>query len=217
MKKSFFEKCWESKRWHSLILLLLWIVALAILFGVFTLINRVNKDLTTPSHTVQKNDQPSHESQKSSVLSYTEKLNALALEDYTFLYTILNGTYKVQFEGQKENNIVTGYKQDENEIIKYQIENQKIYQVLLDKKIETSKLYDNIDASLLDLNYIIGILKQVNENDIIITEEETETSYDYNLTKDEEALEITVIEDHDGINKIEITRDNEKYTLQYFY
>lgn len=210
MDKSFLQKCWNDKRWRSLMILLVWILGLAILFVLLTLptaFQSTNSDKEKLKETVKANTTP--------ILNYSEKLNNLVTKDYTFEYFITTKTGISHYEGKKENDIIYGYKEEESGITKYKIENQKAYQILLDREIEITNLYENIDASLLDLTYLLGILNQANENDIIVTEEEKTVTYSYNLMQGEEELEIVVTEGEDAIQAIQIERDEEIYTLFY--
>lgn len=210
MDKGFLQKCWNDKRWRSLMILLLWIIGFIVLFGLLMIpsaFQSTNREKEEIKDTVKVNATP--------LLSYSEKLNNLVTEDYIFSYFITSKAGSVHFEGKKENNIIYGYKQEETGITKYKIEDQKAYQILLDGEVEITNLYENIDASLLDLTYLLGILNQANENDIIVTEEEKTTAYSYNLMQGEEELEIVVIEGNDGIQKIHIERNEEIYTLIY--
>ena len=211
--KSFFEKCKESKRLSSLITLLIWIFVLTILIGGMYIISLFNGDKIINDNEekiVEKENKDSVE-----ILSYTEKLDKLVAGNYKFSYLIIKNNEKIRFDGTKIDSIIEGYKQDSNGIIKYKIEKNKTYQVLIDKAIEISNLYENIDSSLLDLDYLVELLNQESEDDIIITEEELVTTYDYNLTKDEEELEISVVENDYEIEQINIKRSNEAYTLMY--
>lgn len=221
MNKDFLKKCWEDKRLHSLMVLIIWIVALMILMGIVLLVGAINESHTkidTPANeteTKKEDNKKTDDQELPVVLSYYEKLEKLSTNDYTFTYTITKYSDKIKYEGTKKNNVVEGYKQDSTGIIKYKIQNQKTYQIFIDHTVEISNLYEDIDASLLDLNYVISMLKQVDDNDIVITEEEKITTYLYNLTEDEEELEITVIENDNDIEKIDIHRNNEIYELVY--
>lgn len=220
MNKDFLKKCWEDKRLHSLMILIIWIIVLAVLMGIIFLVGAINGTDTkpeTPTNEVEtkKDNENTEEQEIPTVLSYYEKLEKLSTNDYAFTYTITKYNEKVKFEGTKENNVIEGYKQDNTGIIKYKIQNQKVYQVYIDHTVAISNLYENIDASLLDLNYVISMLKQVDDNDIVITEEESVTTYLYNLTEGEEELEITVIENNESIEEINIHRNNEIYELIY--
>ena len=217
MNKDFLKKCWEDQRLHSLMILIIWIVALSLLMGVVFIIGAISEiDNKTTNQVETKKDNIIGEEQESQlVLNYFEKLEKLSTNDYEFTYNITKYNDKIKFEGTKENNIIIGYKQDNAGIIKYKIQNQNVYQVYLDYTIPNSNLYENIDGSLLDLNYVISMIKQVNDNDIVITEEEKVTTYLYNLTADEEELEITVIENSESIEEINIRRNNEIYELIY--
>ena len=212
MNKEFFKKCWENKRLHALMVFLIWIFVIGLLMGILMFINAVQKDEKIHQTNIESIEKEDNKEVKD-ILSYTEKLKKLESSNYEFTYLITKNKDKIKFEGTKDESGIFGYKQDATGIMKYKIENQKVYQMLIDKEIEISNLYDGIDASLLDLNYVIGILNQFSESDVIITEEEFITTYDYNKTQDEEELEIIVIENKEAIEKITISRNNEIYEL----
>lgn len=211
MNKEFLKKCWEDKRLHSLMVLIIWIIVLAVMMGAMFIANAIGR--------TDNNDTPSKTTETSetapTILSYYDKLHNLVSSDYDFTYIINKNDEKIKFEGYKSSSGIEGYKQDKIGIIKFKIENQKVYQILIDQVIEITNLYEGIDASLLDLNYLIGILNQVSEDDVIVTEEETITTYGYNLTKDGEQLEIIVIENDEAIEEIKIHKNNEIYELMY--
>lgn len=213
--KSFLEKCKEDKRLRSLMTLIIWVVVLAILIGGMYIISLFNNTISNSKNSETKVNEEKKNNDMPEILSYTEKLSKLVDSDYEFSYLITKGNEKIKFDGTKTSLVIEGYKQDSNGIIKYKIEKNKTYQILIDKVVEISNLYENIDSSLLDLNYVVGLLNNEPEDDIIITEEELITSYIYNLTKDEEELEITVVENNDAIEEINIRRSNETYTLMY--
>lgn len=214
--KSFLEKCKEDKRLRSLMTLIIWVVVLAVLIGGMYIISLFNNTIPNSKNSENKiNEEKKNNNNTPEILSYTEKLSKLVDSDYEFSYLITKGNEKIKFDGTKTSLVIEGYKQDSNGIIKYKIEKNKTYQILIDKVVEISNLYENIDSSLLDLNYVVGLLNNEPEDDIIITEEELITTYSYNLTKDEEELEITVIENNDAIEEINIRRSNETYTLMY--
>lgn len=214
MNKEFFKKCWENQRSHALIVLMIWIVFLTILMGMVSITNLLIGDKSPETNMVEKKSE-AEESTSKMIKSYYDKLHHLMTSDYEFIYSIMKNREKIKFEGIKLSSTIVGYKQDALGIVKYKIENKKIYQILIDNVIEITNLYEDIDASLLDLNYIIGLLDQVAENDVIITEEELITKHAYNLTQDEEELEIIVVENEENIEEIQINRNNEVYQLQY--
>ena len=202
----------KNKQLASLKTLIIWVILVTLMIGGLYFINYLNinsnkkQEKEIVDKTIKKGE---------SVLSYFDKLHKLLNDNYEFNYVIIKNSEKIKFEGIKKNGIIEGYKQDAFELIKYKIENQKIYKVLIDKNIEITNLYEGIDSSLLDLNYIIGILTQIAENEVIITEEEFVTTYAYNMTKEEEEIEIKVIENNEYIEKISIKRNNEIYELNY--
>ena len=212
MKKEFLKKCWENQRIHALMVLMIWVLSLTLLMGIVYVSSIVmNHEEKEPKIEEKK----SVEEKTETTISYNEKLQRLINGEYEFTYNITKNNEKIKFEGEKQNSVIEGYKQDNSGIIKYKIENKKVYQILIDQVVEITNLYEDIDASLLDLSYVIGLLDQVEENDIITTEEELTTKHAYNLTQDEEELEIIVVENKTSIEEIRISRNNEIYQLQY--
>lgn len=212
MKKEFLKKCWENQRIHALMVLMIWILSLALLMGIVYVSSMVMNPQEKKAEIEEK--QPVEENRETTI-SYNEKLQRLINGEYEFIYNITKNKEKIRFEGEKQNSVIEGYKQDTSGIVKYKIENKKVYQILIDQVVEITNLYEDIDASLLDLSYVIGLLDQVEENDIITTEEELTTKHAYNLTQDEEELEIIVVENKTSIEEIRISRNNEIYQLQY--
>lgn len=208
MNKEFLKKCWEDKRLHSLMVLIIWIIVLTLMMGFVFIMNAINRNNNTTPVETNNDTAPS-------VLSYYDKLNNLISNDFEYTYIITKDDEKIKFEGTNSNGIIEGYKESLAGIIKYKIKEQKVYQILVDQEVEITNLYENIDTSLLDLNYVVGTLKQFSENDVIITEEEMITTYNYKLTKDGEELEIIVTENENAIEKITINRNSEIYELTY--
>lgn len=206
MNKEFLKKCWEDKRWHSLMVLIIWILVLALMIlSVFILNAFTRNDAKIDDIT---------DTEKVS-LSYFEKLDKLLNSNYDFTYIVYKDDLKIKFEGANESNIIEGYKENTSGIVKYRIKDQKIYQLLIDEEIEMNNLYDDIDASLVDLNYIVEMLKQFSENDIVITEEGNINIYSYDIQHNEQNIKIVVNENKDEIEKIVIEKNNEKYELMY--
>ncbi len=208
----------KNKRSHALMVLAIWVIVLAVLFGFVAIVNMFSKENSkesdnTNTTTEEKEEEPTEEDLNS--LSYFDKFEHLMAEDYEFSYQIINTKDTIQFEGQKVGDLIIGYKMDQTGVIKYKIESQKVYQLFIDHEEEISNLYDNIDSPLLDLHYVVDLLKSVNDKDILITEEELITTYHYNLLQDEKELEITVTENENSIEKIEIEKNSEQYILKY--
>ena len=214
MEQSFWKKCWENPRLRALIKFLIWVIILAILIGVLWINNKINEKTVKeePNKIKDTVNQPVEVEEEK--IEYQDKLQQLVASDYEFIYMITKKDEKTRYEGKKINNIIYGYKQNTEGIIKYRIDGKKIYQILIDNEISISTLYDDIDSSLLDLNYILGLINQVAPDDCIVTEEEAITTYDYNL-KGEEELEILVTENKSAIEQIMIKRNDEVYTLNY--
>lgn len=212
MKKEFLKKCWENQRIRALMVLMIWILSLALLMGIVYVSSMVMNHEEKEPKIEEK--QPVEEKAETTI-SYNEKLQRLINGEYEFTYNITKNNGKVQFKGTKTISTIEGYKQDNSGIIKYKIENKKVYQIFIDQVVEITNLYEDIDASLLDLSYVTSLLNQVRENNVIVTEEERITKHIYNLTEGEEELEVIVVENEKSIEEIRISRNNEIYQLQY--
>lgn len=206
----------ENPQLKALKTLIAWIIGLAILFGVVYLVNYISNTVEEPktNETTKPEENKPEDQEDNTTITYQEKLHDLINNGYTFEYIITKNGEKIKYEGIKSQNKMEGYKQTVDGIIKFKIENQKVYQVLLDKIVEYGHLFDDIDASLLDLSNIMNLINQIRESDIIVTEEDQTTYYTYHVTN-EENLEITIAEQKENIQKITIHRENETYELNY--
>ena len=122
MDKETLKKLWKNKRTHSLMVLIIWIVSLGLLMGVVTIMSELSPR--------NKNEIPKVE-EKTTTKSKEEKLRDLQSDEYKmiFLVTAKDNTFK--YEGTEQNDIVSGYKEDQTGIKKYRIENGKIYEIVL--------------------------------------------------------------------------------------
>ena len=206
MNEEIKEKYLKNPRLRSLITLIIWLIFLSFLMLIVSISNNfaAKNPKTLPKTTTQ--EEP----------TYYEKLNNLLTNNYNYRYTITNNTEKTIFEGTKKNNNITGYRQDKSGIIKYRLENNIAYEILIDNEITTDKLYENIKENYLNLNYLIPEIKKVKEEDITITDTDTLSTYTYNITLNNENLNLIVTENAKYLEKITIfVNNNESYELVY--
>ena len=127
MKKEFIKKAWKNPRWHSLIVLIIWIVVLTILMGITTLIQKFSSPNTLNSSEVSKN-------------SYDEKFQRLIKSDYAFTYEINLNNEIIKYDGIKYENVINGYRERKDGIIKYIIQDGISYSILLNEKNIITKI-----------------------------------------------------------------------------
>jgi hypothetical protein len=196
----------DEQQLQSLKKLLIWIIVLGIMIGTLYIIGLFEGS---------KVDNKVVDTNVNSELTSIEKLELLINNDFRFKYIISHNDEKIIFSGEKSNNIVIGYKETQDNIIKYKIEDDKISQIILDNEIEIANIYDDLDYSLMDLNNIKSMINQIPDENIIKTKEDLTTTYTYNLVSDDKELEISIIENTNLIEKIIISYNNNTYELLY--
>ena len=175
MDKEFFKKCWKNPRWHSLMVLIIWIVSLSLLMGVVTIINEFKPQEKRENYKIE-------ETQKG--INYKEKLQDLLSDEYLMSFIVTKNDNTIKYEGTDHNEVVNGYKEDASGITKYRIENGILYEVILDQVTEIESIYEEINSKFLDRTTLIAYILE-NEEEGIIDNKETST-YEYNLRYKEE-------------------------------
>ncbi len=204
MDKEFFKKCWKNPRWHSLMVLIIWIVSLSLLMGVVTIINEFKPQEKRENYKIE-------ETQKG--INYKEKLQDLLSDEYLMSFIVTKNDNTIKYEGTEYNEVVNGYKEDVSGITKYRIENGILYEVILDQVTEIESIYEEIISEFLDRNTLIAYILE-NEEEGIIDNKETST-YEYNLRYKEEKISINVVETKEFIEQITIESENENYQLTF--
>lgn len=182
MDKETLKKLWKNKRTHSLMVLIIWIVSLGLLMGVVTIISELSPR--------NKNEIPKVE-EKTTTKSKEEKLRDLQSDEYKmiFLVTAEDNTFK--YEGTEQNDIVSGYKEDQTGIKKYRIENGKIYEIVLDQVTEIESIYENILGDLLNREKLIDLLLENKEKNVLLYQGE---NLKVNIEDNKEEIETIGIE-----------------------
>lgn len=205
MNKEFLKKCWKHPRWHSLMVLIIWIVVLALLMGVVSILNLFSSPKSSVRETKQENNS----------MSYEEKWEKFENSDYTYTYIITQNEEMIKYEGNVKNDINSGYRERKDGIIRYSIENGIVYEVLMNDKKEIQTLYENVDATLFNPTSIYEIIKTIPVEDTDILEEKEQITYDYNTKLEEENVKIQTIANNNQIKSITIEKINETYKLDF--
>lgn len=205
MNKEFLKKCWKHPRWHSLMVLIIWIISLALLMGVVSILNLFSSPKETIRETKQENNG----------LSYEEKWEKFENNDYTYTYIITQNEEMIKYEGNVKEGINSGYRERKDGIIRYSIENDIVYEVLVQEKKEIQTLYENVETTLLNPTSIYKMIKTISAEDTDILEEKEKTTYDYNMKIEEEDVKIQVIAEANQIKNITIEKISETYKLDF--
>lgn len=206
MNKEFLKKCWKNPRWHSLMVLIIWIVSLTILIGIVTILNQFG------SPKEQRREEPIKENKR---ISYEEMWDTLSRDNHEFVYTISKTEETIKYEGVVKEEITTGYRERKDGIIKYTIEDNIVYEKVVDEKKEIETLYENVDENLLTIDFIYQIVKNTKAEDTDILEENEKITYEYLTKVEEEELKIIVITNETQIQSISIEKENEMYLLDF--
>lgn len=204
MDKEFLKKCWKNPRWHSLIVLIIWIVSLSILMGIVSIMNSINLQ--------EKRETPKLE-EKQKGINYEEKLQKLLSDEYLMSFLVTKNDNTLKYEGTEQNEVTNGYKEDTSGIKKYRIKNGISYEVVLDQVEETEGIYNEITKEFLDRNVLISLLLETEEDNVY--EKEDNSIYEYNVALNEEIFKILVVETKECIEKITIESEYEEYQLTF--
>ncbi len=204
MDKETLKKLWKNKRTHSLMVLLLWVISLGLLMGVVAVMNEFNPQTKQEKTKIEE---------KQNKKNVEEKLQDLRSDEFlmTFRVTKKDGTLK--YEGTEQNGVVNGYKEDKNGIKKYRIEQDKIYEIVLEQATEIDNIYEEIIPEFLDRQTLISLLLETVEENIINSKERS--TYEYNLFYKEENVKVNIVDSKDSIETITIESETTEYQLTF--
>lgn len=186
-------------------------------FFVFVLILVVVANANQKNDNLEVNDESNIEEKESTNvesesenLTYLDKQKKLYEGKYEFNYTV-TGELNVTYTGTFDNGTVEGYKETEEELVRYSIEEGVTYRVKLNKKEEYDKLYEGLDANLFDFKQLFD---KINSTSAIIDRSKEEKTYTYDGI---DGYHIVVTLSEIEIDKIEINNDVLTYTLTFDY
>ncbi len=193
---SMFIKAWENKRLHALICLILWAIFIAF---IFLILGSFEKNVKTPS-----NDNNINEEEK--IITFDEMKEKLLHNKFEYKYTLYLSGKNILYYGVKNGLNDSGYKEENDKIIRYVIENEKEYQLIMNTKVEVNNLYEDIDKNFIDLNYVFALLENMNKE----IDEVTESLY---YSNDELNIKIKI--NSENIESIDILKGNDSYFLEF--
>lgn len=205
MNKDFLIKCWKHPRWHSLMVLIIWIIILLFLSFAVSIVNVFTKST----------QQQEAKQEEVKTISYTDKWSYLLNDNYAYIYLIKKDNETIKFNGEKHDGVITGYREKIEGIIKYTIKDEIVYETFLDKMEVIDNLYENVLETFLNPTLLYDLIKEIPANNYDVIENNDITTYEYNSNLDNIPLNIIVTTNETEITNIDITYQNEIYSLEY--
>ena len=172
--------------------------------------NQKNDNLEIKNESNIEEKESTSEDSISENLTYLDKQKKLYEGKYEFNYTV-TGELNVTYTGTFDNGTVEGYKETEEELVRYSIEDGVTYKVKLNKKEEYDKLYEGLEANLFDFRQLFD---KINSTSAIIDRSKEEKTYTYDGI---DGYHIVVTLSDIEIDKIEINNDVLTYTFTFDY
>ena len=189
-----FVKLWENKRYHALICLGLWLIFFLFVFLIVVI----------PYNNTLKNLPKNNETEN--VTTFMDMKEKLLNSDYDYKYVVNTSLGKTVFTGNKTKEKDTGYKENSEGLIKYEIDNEGIFQINMDEKVPLENLYLDLNEDYLNIQKIYDLTKDLIEN---VNEDENEISYE------NRNIEIIFKINEQNILSINIKDNNDDYLLEF--
>lgn len=189
-----FVKLWENKRYHALICLGLWLIFFLFVFLIVVI----------PYNNTLKNLPKNNENEN--VTTFMDMKEKLLNSDYDYKYTINTSLGKTVYTGNKTKEKDTGYRENSEGLIKYEINSEGIFQINMDEKVPLENLYLDLNENYLDIQKIYDLTKDLIEN---VNEDQNEISYE-----NENIIVIFKINEQ-NILSINIKDNNDDYLLEF--
>ena len=189
--KDFIKELRKTPRGRALFKLGLWIIFFAFC-GLLLLLMSIFAEKKQP---VESNKQ------ETSVIA---SLNNLANTNYSYNFEVNNENGKVVYHGDKYLDIYYGYRENNENIIKYQLEGEYAYQIIGDYSEPIDTVYQNVNAQYFTIGNIINMI-------VDKTYEKTDNNYVYHM----EGITITIQITNNYINSILIEDNGSTYHFTY--
>lgn len=193
---------WQTNRGKSVIKLGAWIIFIVIIL-VLSVFGKDNNYNNVIDENQNETEEVIYE-----FVNYSDMQKELLKNNYEYEYIIKNNDNIIIFNGVKDGTSEMGYKEDNNGIIKYYIDNLGVKQVILNDMVELNTLYDNIDSSFLDLEILFNNLNEYLYN---IEKNENKRTIMY----DKEGFSVVVKTDLNNIKNINIINNEVTYELKF--
>ena len=207
----------KTNQGKAILKLIRWSIFFAILFIVLIISsfikppinnnsNNDNLENTSPDNT---NDEKIEEHLSSLTLNNIK--NTLLNGSYTYNYDITLNNNKYIFNGTKNKDYESGYKETSAGVIKYFIDSTGIYEEKLNTKIPLDNLYEDLDKNYLNLE---NLLNTISGLDMTLKDSSSDLIYENNS---DNIIYNIVINKDKIIKSINISKTNDELlNYQYF-
>ena len=195
---------WQTERGKAIIKLGGWFIFIIALI-IFVLVSEKNANNNVIDDTNSNKDEVTETYE---FLLFSEMINNLINGNYEYSYNITSNNIDYIYEGIKCNNEELGYKESIDKIIKYYINDQNTYQVILNEYVEITNLYEGIDTNFINLEVLFNNLNEYLYN--TVKNENTRV-----ITYDKDGYKVSITTDLENITNISITTDNSIYNLDF--
>lgn len=195
---------WQTERGKAIIKLGGWFIFIIALI-IFVLVSEKNANNSVIDDTNSDKDEVTETYE---FLLFSEMINNLINGNYEYSYNITSNNINYIYEGIKCNNEELGYKESIDKIIKYYINDQNTYQVILNEYVEITNLYEGIDTNFINLEVLFNNLNEYLYN--TVKNENTRV-----ITYDKDGYKVSITTDLENITNISITTDNSVYNLDF--
>lgn len=195
---------WHDKRGKAILKLCMWFVFFLLMSIAILLTNTFSNSTIPP-----KVNEPVNNEQKK-YLNLKEIWNLLSSSNYHYQYQIHHKitNESTVFQGEKNNDIDTGYRESKIGIIKYRLENGHIYQIFVDNEEEIPKIFESDDENYLNLEKLYLKLEALIPNETI-----SGTMRKLIFQNGEEIIEVTTTINQ--IKQIRINTSQKEYNLSF--
>jgi len=189
-----FKELWAIPRYRAIIKLSLY----GIMFLLIIIMANISSSMNTNQDETEKTK------------SYTEIIKLYDLEnaDINYNLKINNMTYKL--EGKLENNLLTGYFDNNNEIKKIVIKENSIYEIKNNEELVNEELNTLINAKLL---LPINIIEIVKNESAYINKGIEETTYTFEINDNNIKYEVVISITEEKITNIKVFNEKIEYNM----
>lgn len=202
--KTTLSKMWHDKKGKAILKLGIWFLFFIIMAFVMMITSIFSKPISNKENEIPKDPEITE------FLNIDKMWDTLIISNYEYNYQIKEKSTMdtIIYQGKIDNNINTGYKESKLGIIKYRIEENHIYQILVDNEEEITNLYDIEDQEYLILSSILEKLKMLQPT-------ETKNGTMRSLTYLWDDVTIVVNTTLSSISQIRIDTPQKEYNLSF--
>lgn len=189
-----FKELWKIPRYKAIIKLAL--------YGIMFLMIIIMANLYS--------DTNNYNNEEEQTKSYAEIIKVHDLENVEINYNLKINNYIYKLEGKIENNILSGYLDNNTEIKKIIIKENTIYEIKKNEEIVNEEINNIINAKLIIPKNIIDIVKN---SSVYINKGSEETTYTFEITDNNIKYEVVITIIEEKITNIEVSNEEIEYNM----